>query len=207
MLRSKTLYIIFHSKDTRTAIKEVLEMNTIKSMIIVLTVALVFLLPSGSAPWGSNFGAGIAVGGMFDFLEGEKETSTAEGQPEPIDVVTGSARAEVNAVANLLLPGSGLMAIDLSHKTNEFCMLDGVSQRNMVHFSRTPENTTEDVLYFLNPETFLASGLDVAKLPALPSKLGSMVSHQWYYYDGTYPEPHHGRTLGVDFLVMAIDVK
>ncbi len=146
--------------------------------------------------------------GVFDFLKGGEEGSnSAEEQPEPIDIVTGSARGEVNAVANLLLPGSGLMAIDLSHKTKQFCMLDGVSQRNMIHFSQVPESTPEDVLYFLNPETFVANGLDAKKLPSLPSELGKMIPHQWYYYDGTYTEPHHGRTLGVDFLVMAIDVK
>ena len=150
----------------------------------------------------------VLAAGVFDFLKSEgDEAKAGQEQPEPIDMITGTARAEVNAVANLLLPGSGLMAIDLSHKTGEFCMLDGVSQRNMVHFSRMPESTTEDVLYFLNPETFIANGLDTKKLPSLPSKLGEMVPHQWYYYDGTYTEPHHGRTLGVDFLVMAIDVK
>ena len=150
----------------------------------------------------------VSAEGVFDFLKGGDKASETSGESaEPIDLVTGSARAEVNAIANLLLPGSGLMAIDLSHKTNQFCMLDGVSQRNMVHFSHVPETTAEDVLYFLNPETFLANGLNAEKLPALPSELGKMVPHQWYYYDGTYTEPHHGRTLGVDFLVMAIDVK
>lgn len=167
-----------------------------------------FLLIMGMFAVLTMFPAAVSAEGVFDFLKGGDKSSQAAGEPtEPIDLVTGAARAEVNAVANLLLPGSGLMAIDLSHKTNQFCMLDGVSQRNMVHFSQTPESTSEDVLYFLNPETFLANGLNAKKLPALPSELGKMVSHQWYYYDGTYTEPHHGRTLGVDFLVMAIDVK
>ncbi|MBQ26923.1 MAG: hypothetical protein CMH81_02080 [Nitrospiraceae bacterium] len=173
-------------------------MKEAKLMFAMMSIFMVLVLPLETA----------LAAGVFDFLKGGEEGSkAAEEQPEPIDVVTGSARAEVNAIANLLLPGSGLMAIDLSHKTKQFCMLDGVSQRNMVHFSHTPENTTEDVLYFLNPETFVASGLNAKKLPPLPSELGEMTPHQWYYYDGTYTEPHHGRTLGVDFLVMAIDVK
>ena len=171
--------------------------NVEKIFVVMGTLAMLAVFP-----------VGVGAGGVFDFLKGGKGDGQAtEEQPEPIDMVTGSARAEVNAVANLLLPGSGLMAIDLSQKTNQFCMLDGVSQRNMVHFSHTPESTSEDVLYFLNPETFLANGLDAKKLPSLPSELGKMLPHQWYYYDGTYTEPHHGRTLGVDFLVMAIDVK
>ncbi len=173
-------------------------MKNAKLILIMMSIFMSLMLPLAS----------VVAAGVFDFLKGGEEgAKAAEAQPAPIDVVTGSARAEVNAIANLLLPGSGLMAIDLSHKTNQFCMLDGVSQRNMIHFSHTPDNTTEDVLYFLNPETFLANGLNAKKLPALPSELGKMVPHQWYYYDGTYTEPHHGRTLGVDFLVMAIDVK
>ena len=173
-------------------------MKNVESFFVVMgTLVMLVILP-----------VGVGAEGIFDFLKGGKgDSQVTEEQPEPIDMVTGSARAEVNAVANLLLPGSGLMAIDLSQKTNQFCMLDGVSQRNMVHFSHTPESTSEDVLYFLNPETFLANGLDAKKLPPLPSELGKMLPHQWYYYDGTYTEPHHGRTLGVDFLVMAIDVK
>ena len=132
-----------------------------------------FLLMVGMFAALTAFPAVVSAEGVFDFLKGgNKSSQAAEAPAEPIDLVTGSARAEVNAIANLLLPGSGLMAIDLSHKTNQFCMLDGVSQRNMVHFSHTPENTSEDVLYFLNPETFLANGLNAKKLPALPSELG-----------------------------------
>ena len=173
-------------------------MKNAKLILIMMSIFMSLTLPLES----------VVAAGVFDFLKGGEEgAKAAEAQPDHLDVVTGSARAEINAIANLLLPGSGLMAIDLSHKTNQFCMLDGVSQRNMIHFSHTPGNTTEDVLYFLNPETFLANGLNAKKLPALPSELGKMVPHQWYYYDGTYTEPHHGRTLGVDFLVMAIDVK
>jgi hypothetical protein len=99
------------------------------------------------------------------------------------------------------------MAIDLTQKSGQFCMLDAVSGHNMVHFSRDPGKDAEDVLYFINPETFIQSGLKVETLPPLPRELGQMKSHQWYYYDGSYVEPHHGRKMGKEFLVMAIDVK
>jgi hypothetical protein len=41
----------------------------------------------------------------------------------------------------------------------------------------------------------------------LPTKLGKMTPLKWYYYDGKAKEPHHGKQLHRDFLVMAIDVK
>ena len=100
-----------------------------------------------------------------------------------------------------------MMAIDLRHASGEFCMLEPRTKRYMVHFSQSPDNTSEDILYFLNPETFKEFGLRVKDLPAHPTELGKMKPFQWYYYDGTTYEPHHGRKIGAEFLVMAIDVK
>lgn len=117
------------------------------------------------------------------------------------------AATEINVIANLLTPGSGMMAIDLRHRSGEMCMLEPRTKRYMVHFSSEPEKTAEDILYFINPAAFRKAGLDVKKLPKLPTKLGEMKPFRWYYYDGKAYEPHHGRRLGVDFLVMAIDVK
>jgi len=116
------------------------------------------------------------------------------------------AEAEINAIAHLLTPGSGMMAIDLRHKSGEFCMLEPNTKRYMVHFSHNPEKTTEDILYFINPDNFKVAGLQVTRLPKLPTKLGKMKPFQWYYYDGKAYEPHHGGRLGKEFLVMAIDV-
>ena len=120
---------------------------------------------------------------------------------------------EINAIASLLAGGglmsrrSGMMAIDLRHTSDEFCMLEPRTSRYMVHFSQNPDNTPEDILYFLNPETFKKFGLRVKDLPTHPTELGKMKPFQWYYYDGTTYEPHHGRKVGVEFVVMAIDVK
>ena len=74
-------------------------------------------------------------------------------------------------------------------------------------FSKTPEKTPEDILYFINPENLKQNGLQVKNLPALPTTLGKMKPFQWYYYDGSGHEPHHGGRIGREFIVMAIDVK
>ncbi len=77
----------------------------------------------------------------------------------------------------------------------------------MTHFSRKPESTPEDIIYFISPDTFKGLGLRVKELSPLPTKLGKMTPLKWYYYDGKSIEPHHGKQLRGDFLVMAIDVK
>jgi hypothetical protein len=121
--------------------------------------------------------------------------------------LTGSAAGEINAIANLLTPGSGMMAIDRTQVSGEFCMLEPKTGKYMVHFSKTPEKTTEDILYFINPENLKKNGLQVKNLPTLPTTLGKMTPFQWYYYDGNGHEPHHGGRIGREFIVMAIDVK
>jgi len=86
-------------------------------------------------------------------------------------------------------------------------MLETVSKHNIVHFSGSPEKTTEDIVYYINPATFIANGLDVTKLPRQPRALGQMKPLQWYYYDGVYVEPHQGTQMNKEFVIMAIDVK
>jgi hypothetical protein len=41
----------------------------------------------------------------------------------------------------------------------------------------------------------------------MPLETGTMVPFQWYYYDGTTVEPHHGRALKAPYLMMSVDVK
>jgi hypothetical protein len=119
----------------------------------------------------------------------------------------GNARKEINTIANIIGPGSKMVAIDATKSSGEWCMLETVTKHNMVHYSQHPEKTKEDVVYYLNPATFIANGLDVSKLPRHPSKLGEMTPFQWYYYDGTYLEPHQGSQLNKQFVIMSIDVK
>ncbi|MBT5470007.1 MAG: hypothetical protein HOK41_05345 [Nitrospina sp.] len=119
----------------------------------------------------------------------------------------GAARKEINAIANLFSPDSKLAAIDIRKASGEFCMLETVTKHNMTHFSSHPESTHEDIVYYLNPKTFIENGLDVNKLPRQPEELGKMVPMQWYYYDGTYVEPHQGTRMNKEFVIMTVNVK
>jgi len=125
----------------------------------------------------------------------------------PVLELEGKARKEINAIANIIAPGSKMVPIDATKASGEMCMLETVTKHNMIHFSQHPERTHEDVVYFINPETFIANGLDVKKLPRHPSELGKMEPLQWYYYDGTYVEPHQGSQLNKEFVIMTVDVK
>ena len=125
----------------------------------------------------------------------------------PVLKLEGKARKEINAIANIIGPDSKMKPIDATKASGEMCMLETVSKHNMIHFSQTPEQTHEDVVYFINPATFIANGLDVTKLPRHPKELGKMKSLQWYYYDGTYVEPHQGGQLNKEFVIMSVDVK
>lgn len=125
----------------------------------------------------------------------------------PVLKLKGNARKEINVIANILSPGSKMKSIDATAASGEMCMLETVTKHNMIHFSQTPEKTHEDVVYYLNPATFIANGLDVNKLPRHPKKLGEMTPLQWYYYDGTYVEPHQGSQLNKEFVIMSVDVK
>jgi hypothetical protein len=118
-----------------------------------------------------------------------------------------AAEGEIKAIANLLEEGSGVIAIDFREVSGEFCMLEHGTKNNMIHFSGEPENTPEDIIYFISPDAFTKSGLRVNDLPRMPTELGKMEPLKWYYYDGKSKEPHHGKKLHRDFLVMAIDVK
>ena len=125
----------------------------------------------------------------------------------PVLKLEGKARKEINAIANMIAPGSKMVPIDATKASGEMCMLETVTKHNMIHFSQTPEQTHEDVVYYLNPAQFIESGLDIKKLPRHPSELGKMEPLKWYYYDGTYVEPHQGSQLNKEFVIMSVDVK
>ncbi len=125
----------------------------------------------------------------------------------PVLQLEGNAQREINAIATILGPGSKMKTIDATKASGEMCMLETVSKHNMIHFSEHPDQTTEDVVYFINPEQFVANGLDISKLPRHPSELGTMKPLQWYYYDGTYVEPHQGSQLNKPFVIMSVNVK
>ena len=125
----------------------------------------------------------------------------------PVLSLKGAARKEINTIANLFAPGSKLAAIDITNASGEYCMLEKVTKHNMIHYSSHPEKTHEDIVYYLNPKTFIENGLDVSKLPRQPKSLGEMTPLQWYYYDGTYVEPHQGTKMNKEFVIMTVNVK
>ena len=140
-------------------------------------------------------------------VRADASQNDVNGAFAPVLKLEGKARKEINAIANMIAPGSKMVPIDATKASGEMCMLETVTKHNMVHFSQTPEQTHEDVVYFINPAQFIQSGLDITKRPRHPSELGKMEPLQWYYYDGTYVEPHQGSQLNKEFVIMSVDVK
>ncbi len=116
----------------------------------------------------------------------------------------GPAKKEIQAMAAVLAAKPG-MAFDFSEQSGEMCFAPG--HGDMIHYAIDPDNTTEDVIYMLNAQPFLDNGLQVANLPVMPSETGTMEPFQWYYYDGTYIEPHHGAQFNSPMLIMAVDIQ
>jgi hypothetical protein len=136
----------------------------------------------------------------------EAELSALKAKVGPIADMEGTPLKELKAIAGVLSPEIRGLTIDLSAKTGEFCLRDPQGGRFMVHFSEHPEQTKEDVIYFVAADSLTGAGLDPKKLPALPA-LGQMTPRTWYYYDGTGVEPHHLGRLGQPYLVLALDVR
>lgn len=162
------------------------------------------------------FGLWVVIGGTCSVAKVSANESDAVKELQELKKLFGPVlklkskpiiRREINAIANLIDAPSKLKAIDATKASGEMCMLEVVSKHNMIHFSETPEKTEEDIIYYINPATFIANGLDVSKLPRHPHELGKMTPLQWYYYDGTYVEPHQGSKLGKEFVIMSINVK
>ncbi len=152
-------------------------------------------------------GVGMFIQGLPLLAFADPSDADIKEQFGPVLRLEGKARKEINAIANILGPGSKMIPVDATKASGEMCMLETVSKHNMVHFSQNPQQTKEDVVYFLNPATFIENGLDVTKMPRHPQELGKMEPLQWYYYDGTYYEPHQGSQLNKEFVIMAVDVK
>ena len=152
-------------------------------------------------------GSWVLLVGTPSMVMADPSQEEVKEQFGPVLKLEGNARKEINAIANIIGPDSKMKPIDATNASGEMCMLETVTKHNMIHFSQTPEQTHEDVVYFINPATFIANGLDITKLPRHPSELGKMKPLQWYYYDGTYVEPHQGGQLNKEFVIMTVDVK
>lgn len=85
------------------------------------------------------------------------------------------------------------MVIDLSKVSGEFCVNTWkVKGGHMTHYAIDPSKTTEDVVDFIKAQPLIDAGIDVTKLPQLPSTLGTMKNGQWYYLPKGGVDPHHG---------------
>lgn len=118
--------------------------------------------------------------------------------------LTGTAKQEILAMAAVLAAKPG-MAFDFSGQSSEMCFAPG--HGDMIHYTVDPSKTPEDIVYMLNAQPFIDYGLQVSKMPKLPMQKDAMKPFQWYYYDGTTVEPHHGRQWNRPYLYMAVDVK
>ncbi len=118
--------------------------------------------------------------------------------------LTGPAKKEILAMAAVLAAKPG-MAFDFSAQSGEMCFAPG--RGDMMHYAVDPGKTTEDIVYMLNAQPFIANGLQVSKLPRLPVEKEKMEPFQWYYYDGTTVEPHHGRQWNRPYLYMSVNVR
>ena len=136
--------------------------------------------------------------------DAEKELQKIKSEYAPVLALTGIAKQEILAIANVLSQNPD-MAIDFSHKSGEYCMAFG--NLNMVHYSTQPTETKEDVIYILNAKPFIENGLQVDKMPRLPEETGKMEPGTWYYYAGDKEDPHHKAKLPVPVIMMAVDVK
>lgn len=134
----------------------------------------------------------------------EAELQRLRAEYSTILRLTGAAKKEIQAMAAVLAarPNS---ALDFSRQSGEMCFTPAPG--NMVHYAVDPSKTTEDVIYMFSAQPFIDHGLQVSHFPPMPTEHGTMQSGQWYYYDGTAAEPHHGRPLKAPYLIMSVDVK
>jgi hypothetical protein len=115
------------------------------------------------------------------------------------------AQAEVLAVARILALKPA-MAIDFASKTGEMCLNTGGPV--MAHYSTRPEETAEDIVYFIDAAPLVAKGLRLSEFPAIDPQHGTMKPGAWYRYEGKGPEPHHGMEMkDRTWLIVAIDVR
>jgi hypothetical protein len=119
--------------------------------------------------------------------------------------LTGSAREEVLAFARLLAMRPS-MAIDFSKTSGEYCLDTGGDV--MAHFSIKPDQTSEDIVFFVDAAPLVVKGLRLDQVPALDPGLGKMQPNTWYRYEGKGTEPHHGREMSSrTWLMLSVDVK
>jgi hypothetical protein len=124
---------------------------------------------------------------------------------EEVRALRGPARGEALAFARLLKLRPS-MAIDFSEASGEYCLNTGAHV--MTHFSIRPEESSEDVIYFVDAAPLVARGLRLNEFPHIDPDHGTMRSNVWYRYEGQGTEPHHGRQMADrSWLMLAVDIQ
>ena len=90
--------------------------------------------------------------------------------------------AKAHAVIGAYIETHPEMIIDFANVSGEYCVNTWkVKGGHMTHYAIDPSKTTEDVIDFVQAQSFIEAGVDVAKFPRYPGKLGAMKNDQWYY--------------------------
>ncbi len=117
--------------------------------------------------------------------------------------------AKAHAVIGAYIETHPEMIIDFANVSGEYCVNTWtVKGSHMTHYAIDPSKTTEDVIDFVKAQSFVDAGIDMTKLPRLPSKLGAMKNGQWYHLPKDGMEPHHGsKAFPVALIVRATDIQ
>lgn len=83
-------------------------------------------------------GIGLMIQGMSSITLADPPEADIKEQFGPALQLEGKARKEINAIANIIGPGSKMVPVDATEASGEMCMLETASKHNMVHFSQNP---------------------------------------------------------------------
>ena len=77
-------------------------------------------------------GVGLFVQGVPSLIFANPSDADIKEQFGPVLQLEGKARKEINAIANIIGPGSKMTPVDATEASGEMCMLETVSKHNMV---------------------------------------------------------------------------
>ncbi|MGH9748915.1 MAG: hypothetical protein ACRD5D_03710 [Candidatus Polarisedimenticolia bacterium] len=168
--------------------------------------------PRRPAPAPARFPAGLLALAALALVSLACGGPGSDGTPdagEPvcagIEALPPHAREQVAALARLLAIQPA-MAIDFTHASGETCLNTGTQV--MAHFTTRPEESKEDIVYFVDVAPLVDKGLRIEEFPVLDPALGGMAPNTWYRYEGKGVEPHHGREMADRrWLMLAVDVR
>lgn len=116
--------------------------------------------------------------------------------------------AKAHAAIGAYLETHPEMVIDFSDVSGEYCVNTWkVKGGHMAHYAIDPSKTTEDVIDFVKAQSLIDAGIDVTKLPRLPSELGAKKNGQWYYLPKGGFDPHHGKKQKRALMVRATNIQ